>query len=98
MIIDWGLRIVQIVTFVGLIIKISLKNEDYIDNIEIKTISPYEFNLLHKQFHFINEFNHTSNEISTNHFLFYPKGVDIHKIEFFSLVFKDKLVGKKFMK
>lgn len=93
--IDWFLRILQIITFLGVIIKISFKNEDYIDNVEINSITPMQFDPLHNRFHFINEFNHTSNTESTNHFLFYPKGTDIKKLNFYSLTFRKKGFKKK---
>ncbi|MFV8044119.1 hypothetical protein ACMZ6Y_02200 [Streptococcus pluranimalium] len=94
-IIDWILRIVQIATFIGVIIKVSFKGSGYVNNVEIQSIIPLQFDRLHDRFHFIREFNHTSNEDSTNHFLFYPKDVDIKKIEFLSLSFENKLVETK---
>lgn len=94
-IIDWILRIVQIITFIGVIVKISFINSEYVNNVEIQSITPFKFDRLHDRFHFIREYNHTPNKDSTNHFLFYPKDVDIKKIDFFSLSFQNKLVETK---
>lgn len=93
--IDWILRIIQIITFIGVIIKISFQNEEYIDNVEIKSITPMEFDPLHSQFHLISEFNHETNENSTNHYLFYPKNVDIKKVDFFSLSYEQDFIEEK---
>ena len=38
MYIDWLLRILQISTFIGVILKISFQNKAYINNIEIQVI------------------------------------------------------------
>ena len=46
MYIDWLLRIIQISTFIGVILKISFQNKAYINNIEIQTIKPIEFDSL----------------------------------------------------
>lgn len=94
-IIDWILRCVQIITFLGLIVKISFQNDAYIDNVEISSIVPMEFDSLNSQFHYIAEYHHVDNEQSTNHFLFYPKGTDIKKVVFYSLEFDTKLKEKK---
>lgn len=93
-VIDWILRILQILTFLGLMIKIGFKNEEYINNVEIKSLSPMQFDPLHNHFHFIYEYNHRSNLDSMNHYLFYPKGVDIKKIDFFSLSYDMKKYKK----
>ena len=47
MYIDWLLRILQIATFIAVIIKITFQNKVYINNIEIKEIKPFEFESLH---------------------------------------------------
>lgn len=94
-IIDWILRCIQIITFLGVILKISFQNDAYIDNVEISSIVPMEFDSLHSRFHHIREYNHVDNQQSTNHFLFYPKGTDIKKVEFYSLEFDTKLKEKK---
>lgn len=83
--IDWFFRSIQIITFIVLIIKVSSHDEEYIDNVEIKSITPMQFDTLHSQFHYIREFKHMSNEESINHFLFYPKKIDIKNVDFFSL-------------
>ena len=46
MYIDWLLRIIQISTFIGVILKISFQNKAYINNIEIQAIKPIEFDSL----------------------------------------------------
>ena len=58
MCIDWLLRILQIATFIAVIIKITFQNKVYINNIEIKEIKPFEFESLHTKFHYIHEFTH----------------------------------------
>ena len=36
--IDWTLRIIQIISFIGVILKISFNNNGYSDNVKIKKI------------------------------------------------------------
>ena len=90
MYIDWLLRIIQISTFIGVILKISFQNKAYINNIEIQAIKPIEFDSLHTRFHHIYEFKHNKNDKHYNHLIFYPKEVDIEIIEFYSLIYDSK--------
>ena len=90
MYIDWLLRIIQILTFIGVILKISFQNKAYINNIEIQTIKPIEFDSLHTRFHHIYEFKHNKNDKHYNHLIFYPKEVDIENVEFYSLIYDSK--------
>ena len=90
MYIDWLLRILQISTFIGVILKISFQNKAYINNIEIQVIKPIEFDSLHARFHHIYEFKHDENDKHYNHLIFYPKEVDIEIIEFYSLIYDSK--------
>ena len=96
MYIDWLLRIVQISTFIGVILKISFQNKAYINNIEIQVIKPFEFDSLHTRFHHIYEFKHDENDKNDkndkyyNHLIFYPKEVDIEVVEFYSLIYDSK--------
>ena len=76
MYIDWLLRIIQISTFIGVILKISFQNKAYINNIEIQVIKPFEFESLHTNFHYIHEFTHNISSKPFNHLIFYPKEVD----------------------
>ena len=90
MYIDWLLRILQIATFIAVIIKITFLNKIYIDNIEIKEIKPIEFESLHTKFHYIHEFKHNTSSKPFNHLIFYPKEVDIEIVEFYSLTYDSK--------
>ena len=89
--IDWFLRIVQIITFIVLILKIN-HYDNYIDNVRIKKINPDNLEELNSEFHYIYEYEHIINEAHTDLFLIYPKNVDIKKIEVFSLKFDEKLI------
>ena len=78
--IDWFFRIMQIVTFIVLILKISYyDNKEYIDNVRIEKINPDNLEKLNSRFHYINEYEHVINEFHTDLFLIYPKNVDIKK-------------------
>ena len=90
MYIDWLLRILQIATFIAVIIKITFQNKVYINNIEIKEIKPFEFESLHTNFHYIHEFTHNISSKPFNHLIFYPKEVDIEIVEFYSLIYDSK--------
>ena len=90
MYIDWLLRILQIATFIAVIIKITFLNKVYINNIEIKEIKPIEFESLHTKFHYIHEFKHNTSSKHFNHLIFYPKEVDIEIVEFYSLTYDSK--------
>lgn len=92
--IDWFLRILQIITFLALFFKISFKKE-YIANVDIRSINPDEYDSLNSDFHFIHNYDHSQNCKSYNHFLFYPKGIDIKKVDFFSLEFNEKCIRSK---
>ena len=89
--IDWFLRIVQIITFIVLILKIN-HYDNYIDNVRIKKINPDNLEELNSEFHYIYEYEHIINKAHTDLFLIYPKNVDIKKIEVFSLKFDEKLI------
>ncbi len=96
--IDWFFRIVQIVTFIVLILKISYyDNKEYIDNVRIEKINPDNLEKLNSRFHYINEYEHIINEFHTDLFLIYPKNVDIKKIEVFSLKFDGQLIEDKLL-
>lgn len=76
--IDWFLRIVQIITFIVLILKIN-HYDNYIDNVRIKKINPDNLEELNSEFHYIYEYEHIINKAHTDLFLIYPKNVDIKK-------------------
>ena len=96
--IDWFFRIVQIVTFIVLILKISYyDNKEYIDNVRIEKINPDNLDKLNSRFHYINEYEHVINEFHTDLFLIYPKNIDIKKIEVFSLKFDGQLIEDKLL-
>ena len=44
--IDWFLRIVQILTFIGILIKTSNKNE-YVDNVKLEEVSYQDINSIY---------------------------------------------------
>ena len=73
MYIDWLLRIIQISTFIGVILKISFQNKAYINNIEIQAIKPIEFDSFHTRFHHVYEFKHNKNDKHYNHLIFIQK-------------------------
>ena len=85
MYIDCLLRILQIATFIAVIIKITFQNKVYINNIEIKEIKPFEFESLHTNFHYIHEFTHNISSKPFNHLIFYPKEVYIEIVELYYL-------------
>ena len=96
--IDWFFRIVQIVTFIVLILKISYyDNKEYIDNVRIEKINPDNLEKLNSRFNYINEYEHVINEFQTDLFLIYPKNIDIKKIEVFSLKFDGQLIEDKLL-
>lgn len=81
-IVDWFLRIVQIMSFIGLILKISFQT-GYIDNVGVEAIEEPDSVINDKRFHRVDNYEHTENPI--NYFLFYPKGTDIKWLDFYSL-------------
>ena len=60
--IDWFLRIVQIITFIVLILKIN-HYDNYIDNVRIKKINPDNLEELNSEFHYIYEYEHIINVV-----------------------------------
>ena len=51
--IDWTLRIIQIFSFIGVILKISFNNNGYSDNVKIKKIRLEDLDSLNKNYSFI---------------------------------------------
>lgn len=82
--IDWFLRIVQILTFIGILIKTSNKNE-YVDNVKLEEVSYQDINSIYcnKKFHMVFSFGNAEHE--TNHYLFYPVGTDLKKVSIYSI-------------
>lgn len=85
LIIDWILRIVQITTFIGVILKISFNKNSYTDTIVIKKIRPDDFDSLNMQFRFIQIYENSKEKMNIDYFLLYPNNVDIKKLDFIDL-------------
>ena len=62
--IDWTLRIIQIISFIGVILKISFNNNGYSDNVKIKKIRLEDLDSLNKNYSFIQNFDDIKGDIS----------------------------------
>lgn len=75
--IDWILRILQIITFIGVILKVTFNQNYYSDNVSLEKIKLEDFDSLNSRFEFIHEYDYIKDEPHVNYFLLYPKNVDI---------------------
>lgn len=83
--IDWILRILQIITFIGVILKVTFKQHYYSDNVSLEKIKLEDFDSLNSRFEFIHEYDYIKDEPHVNYFLLYPKNVDIKKLDFIDI-------------
>jgi len=68
----------------GILIKTSYKNE-YVDNVKLEEVSYQDINIIYcnKKFHMVFSFWNAEHE--TNHYLFYPVGIDLKKVSINSI-------------
>ena len=85
LLIDWALRIVQIITFIGVILKISFNNNGYSDNVIMKRIKFEDLDSLNKDFSFIQSFEDIQDSTYNEYFVLYPKNVDIISLKFIEI-------------
>ena len=83
--IDWTLRIIQIISFIGVILKISFNNNGYSDNVKIKKIRLEDLDSLNKNYSFIQNFDDIKGDISKEYFVLYPENVDIINLDFIEI-------------
>jgi len=83
--IDWILRILQIITFIGVILKLTFNQNYYSDNVSLEKIKLEDFDSLNSRFEFIHEYDYIKDEPHVNYFLLYPKNVDIKKLDFIDI-------------
>ncbi|WP_162011112.1 hypothetical protein [Streptococcus sp. S784/96/1] len=91
--IDCFLRILQILTFLGVILRVSIQR-GYSSNVKIEDVTRKNESDYYNKFRFIDNYKHTDQGIEK--FLIYPVETDIKKLDFYSLKYKkQKLVGIK---
>ncbi|WP_455224551.1 hypothetical protein [Granulicatella sp.] len=88
-IIDWILRIIQIMTFIGVVCKVSFKKNEYSTNVRIERIEKNQFDSLNEKFTFIHSYEHVKNQKYIDYFILYPRGVDLVKVQFMKLDYKE---------
>jgi hypothetical protein len=85
--IDWILRIIQIVTFIGVILKVTFNQNYYSDNVSLEKIELEDFDSLNNRFEFIHEYDYIKEYPHVNYFLLYPKNVDIKRLDFIDILY-----------
>lgn len=85
LLIDWALRIMQIITFIGVILKISFNKNGYSDNVIMKRIKFEDLDSLNKDFSFIQSFEDIQDSTYNEYFVLYPKNVDIISLKFIEI-------------
>ena len=85
--IDWILRIIQIVTFIGVILKVTFNQNYYSDNVSLEKIELEDFDSLNNRFEFIHEYDYIKEDPHVNYFLLYPKNVDIKRLDFIDILY-----------
>ncbi|MEI4309886.1 hypothetical protein [Streptococcus suis] len=80
--IDWFFRIIQIATFIILIVKVNV-HKGYIDNVQLIEIDDLQKIDENNELRFYRSFGNFEN--TCNHFLFRPIGTDLKKVEIYSL-------------
>ena len=83
--IDWILRILPIVTFIGIILKVIFGKEHYCDNVSVEKIEPKDFETLNSRFRFIQRYDYTKEQSYGDYLILYPKKVDIVKLDFIDI-------------
>lgn len=85
-IIDWFLRVLQILTFVVLCLQIS-KKDRYSHNVKIEEVKKEDLNDLNQKFRMIYDFKHIFNGF--HYFTCYPDNVDLKKVDIFELYYEN---------
>ena len=85
LLIDWALRIMQIITFIGVILKISFNKNGYSDNVIMKRMKFEELDSLNMDFSFIQSFEDIQDSTYNEYFVLYPKNVDIISLKFIEI-------------
>lgn len=80
--IDWFFRIIQIATFIILIVKVNV-HKGYIDNVQLIEIDDLQKIDENNELRFYRSFGNFEN--TCNHFLFRSIGTDLKKVEIYSL-------------
>lgn len=89
--IDWILRILQIVTFIGVILKVTYTKNYYCDNVSVEKIEPKDIDTLNSHFRFIKRYDYTKEQSYGDYFLLYPKNVDIVKLDFIDISYDEHM-------
>lgn len=89
--IDWFLRILQIVTFIGVILKVIYTKNYYCDNVSVEKIEPKDIDTLNSHFRFIQRYDYTKEQSYGDYFLLYPKKVDIVKLDFIDISYDEHM-------
>jgi hypothetical protein len=89
--IDWFLRILQIVTFIGVILKVTYTKNYYCDNVSVEKIEPKDIDTLNSHFRFIKRYDYTKEQSYGDYFLLYPKNVDIVKLDFIDISYDEHM-------
>ena len=89
--IDWFLRILQIVTFIGVILKVTYTKNYYCDNVSVEKIEPKDIDTLNSHFRFIKRYDYTKEQSYGDYFLLYPKNVDIVRLDFIDISYDEHM-------
>lgn len=89
--IDWFLRILQIVTFIGVIFKVIYTKNYYCDNVSVEKIEPKDIDTLNSHFRFIQRYDYTKEQSYGDYLLLYPKNVDIVKLDFIDISYDEDM-------
>ncbi|MFC3928274.1 hypothetical protein ACVR05_06785 [Streptococcus caprae] len=90
--IDWFLRILQIIAFVGVILKVSVQ-KGYSSNIKVEDVTQKEEKDYFSRFRFIDQYEHL--EHGFEKILIYPVETDIKKLVFYNLTYENGKLIKK---
>ena len=89
--IDWFLRILQIVTFIGVIFKVIYTKNYYCDNVSVEKIEPKDIDTLNSHFRFIQRYDYTKEQSYGDYLILYPKNVDIVKLDFIDISYDEDM-------